>query len=119
MRIQDFALPNAPGALLRGAAWPARAAWARSQSDHSNPVNPRPPMRNTSRRLRPSHKRTLRPRTDSMAGDPRHFRRAARRPQAYHTAMPEKRIARLAGSQRLIAVGTRLEEVGTIHCVLP
>src|SRR5438067_1669474 len=50
------ALPKPPAAGRRAVrAWAAAAARARSQSDHSSPVNPRPPTRRASRRVRPSH----------------------------------------------------------------
>jgi hypothetical protein len=48
----------------------APRARARSQSDQRRPVNPSPPMRNTSRRLMPSHRRTRGPRIESIAKVP-------------------------------------------------
>ncbi len=61
--MQALALPNEPRVCLA-------AAWARNQSDHMSPVNPSPPTRKTSRRLIPSHKRTLDPSMESMKGPP-------------------------------------------------
>src|SRR3954447_26719792 len=60
--MQALALP-----VRRAGFGPAAAARARSQSDHIRPVKPRPPTRRASRRVMPSHRRTLRPRMESMA----------------------------------------------------
>src|SRR5262245_6673415 len=67
MRMQALAFPNEPAAnFLRGAALPGPAARARIQSAQVKPVNARPPTRRTSRRLMPSHRRTPRPRRESI-----------------------------------------------------
>src|SRR5436309_2066638 len=69
--MQDLALPNVPAAGLEtGCVRLAAAARTRNKSGNARPVKPRPPTRRTSRRLMPSHRRTLRPRKESMVGNP-------------------------------------------------
>src|SRR5438128_10568313 len=63
--MQALAFPNDAVRDL-----PIVAARARSQSEHIRPVNPRPPIRRASRRVKPSQRRTPSPRMESMVGPP-------------------------------------------------
>src|SRR5437588_3823211 len=68
MTIQAFALPNVPEGSFRFLLCAPVAARALSAWLHVSPVNPRPPTRSISRRVRPSQSRDPGPRKESIRG---------------------------------------------------